>query len=76
MRGGDNDGGDNVVKGGGYDGEDVDDTLPSGVGASVSTESSSSRTTSRASQQRRDCNLSGILIVTVIMFLIFHSPRF
>ena len=52
------------------------DTFPSGVGASVSTESSSSRTTSRASQQRRDCNLSGILIVTVIMFLIFHSPRF
>ena len=42
MRGGDNDGGDNVVKGGGFDGEDVDDTLPSGVGASVSTESSSS----------------------------------
>merc|ERR1712012_127483 len=46
-----------------------------GVGASVSTESSSSRTTSRASQQRRDCNLSTILIVTVVMFLIFHSPR-
>ena len=29
----------------------------------------------RANQQRKDCNLSIILIVTVIMFFIFHTPR-
>ena len=26
-------------------------------------------------QQKKDCNLSIILIVTVIMFFIFHTPR-
>ena len=29
----------------------------------------------RVNQQKKDCNLSIILIVTVIMFLIFHTPR-
>ena len=26
-------------------------------------------------QQKKDCSLSTILIVTVIMFFIFHTPR-
>ena len=26
-------------------------------------------------QQKKDCNLSFILIVTVVMFFIFHTPR-
>ena len=29
----------------------------------------------RVNQQRKDCSLSIILIVTVIMFFIFHTPR-
>ena len=29
----------------------------------------------RANQQNKDCNLSFILIVTVVMFFIFHTPR-
>jgi len=29
----------------------------------------------RVNQQKKDCNLSIILIVTVIMFFIFHTPR-
>ena len=30
---------------------------------------------SRLQQQKRDCNLSIVLTVTVIMFFVFHSPR-
>ena len=29
----------------------------------------------RFNQQKKDCHLSIVLIVTVIMFFVFHSPR-
>jgi len=29
----------------------------------------------RVKQQKKDCNLTNILIVTVIMFFVFHTPR-